>query len=54
MQLHCRPKSWPKKAELYIVRTDGMSCSRETVRGKMCTATISLQLPALVENRHAL
>ena len=30
----CRPRSWPKKADLYIVRTDGQSCSRETVRGE--------------------
>jgi hypothetical protein len=29
-----RPRTWPKKAEIYIVRTDGMSCSRETVRGE--------------------
>lgn len=28
-----RPRSWPKKADLYLVRTDGMSCSRETVKG---------------------
>ena len=28
-----RPRSWPAKADLYLVRTDGMSCARETVRG---------------------
>ncbi|BDA47453.1 NAD kinase 2, chloroplastic [Coccomyxa sp. Obi] len=30
------PRTWPKKAEIYIVRTDGMSCSRETVRASGC------------------
>lgn len=30
------PRSWPAKADLYLVRTDGMSCARETVRASGC------------------
>lgn len=29
----CRLKTWPRKADLFIMRTDGRSCSRETVKG---------------------
>ncbi|KAK9824097.1 hypothetical protein WJX72_007721 [[Myrmecia] bisecta] len=29
-------RHWPKKADLYLVRTDGMSCSRETVQASGC------------------
>ena len=37
--VHYRPRSWPAKADLYLVRTDGMSCARETVRGLMRVQT---------------
>lgn len=29
----CRATSWPQKSALYIMRTDGNSCSRELVTG---------------------
>lgn len=33
-QQEARLKDWPRKSDLYILRSDGMSCSRETVEGK--------------------
>jgi hypothetical protein len=29
-----RLQTWPRKADLFIMRTDGRSCSRETVKGE--------------------
>jgi hypothetical protein len=45
---------WPKKADIYIVRTDGMSCSRETVKGESPSTPpeIALQILCFVIGDH--
>ena len=51
--LCCRGDKWPGKADLFIVRTDGMSCARETVEGVLIMPWLTLALSLLLRSASA-